>query len=341
MLGGASEGNAHFGDFHVQVYAENENSKLRSLAIGINRGSTLAREHAASGDPFDAIVVYDPLKSGLTGWWASRRHGIPLIVEVNGDYTARVNYITPRGRLAGSIKRWLFMTIERFTLRRASGIKILYPAQIRAFTSSLRSPVIRAFPEFVDTARFADRGEQPEILFVGFPFYLKGVDLLIDAFKSLSRDFPEWRLKLLGWFENIDEVVAYVGNHERIVIHPPVPFHEVPEHVGRCGILVLPSRSEAMGRVLVEAMSCGKPCIGSDVGGIPTVIRDGENGLLFRSGDSADLARALRQLMGSETLRREMGAHGVISARVTFSPETYFAHAAEFYNAVLAARGAP
>ena len=58
--------------------------------------------------------------------------------------------------------------------------------------------------------------------------------------------------------------------------------------MARCRVFVLPSRTEAMGRVLIEAMAMGKTCIASAVDGIPHYVRDEDTGLLFRSGDAAD-----------------------------------------------------
>ena len=336
LLNSEKSATAQFGEFEVLVTADDPSSRLRSWLRRFPDAIKLAEERKRSGRPFDLIVSYDPLKSGLLGWWIARRFGIPLIVEVNGDYTSRANYKDVPSRLGRALKRLAFMSVERFTLSRSRGIKLLYATQIDAFRRASRSAVVRTFPDFVDTTRFADRGEEHVILFVGFPFFLKGVDLLIDAFRQVSDEFPDWTLKLLGWFENLDEMKAYVAGHPRIAIHRPVRHQDMPDHIGRCGIFVLPSRSEAMGRVLVEAMASGKPCIGSDVGGIPTVIRHEDNGLLFPSGDVTALALALRTLMGDAELRRSMGHRGAEYAGTYFSPDAYFQHIASFYQDVVA-----
>ena len=65
------------------------------------------------------------------------------------------------------------------------------------------------------------------------------------------------------------------------------PLPEALAVIRNATILVLPSRCEGLGRVLIEGMAAGIPLIGSDVGGIPFMIRDGENGLVFPGGDSA------------------------------------------------------
>jgi glycosyltransferase involved in cell wall biosynthesis len=287
--------------------------------------------------PVDAVVTYDPLKTGVVAYCAARVARAPLIVEVNGDYTAEANYIDIANPVVRRLKRSVFVRLQRFILRRASGIKLLYPTQIDAFRSALRDPVVRAFPDFVGWQTFRDLGESSEILFVGFPFRLKGVDILIAAFKQVADEFPDWRLKILGWFPDRRPLDAAIDGHPRIVFHPPVFRRELPEHVGRCGVFVLPSRTEAMGRVLIEAMACAKPCIGTRVGGIPHVIVDGETGLLVRADDVGDLADALRRLMRDAALRRRLGTNGRRRVEREFAVPSYVAHVRNFYRSVLSA----
>ena len=80
-----------------------------------------------------------------------------------------------------------------------------------------------------------------------------------------------------------------------------------------CDVVVLPSRTmpswkEQFGRVLIEAMACQVPVVGSDSGEIPNVI--GDAGLIFPEGDVAALTRQLRTLMDDRTLRQQLGAAG-------------------------------
>jgi L-malate glycosyltransferase len=78
-----------------------------------------------------------------------------------------------------------------------------------------------------------------------------------------------------------------------------------------------------MGRVLLEAMAAGVPVIGSNVGGIPSLVRDGENGFLFPSGDVNALEARLRQLLSNPALRESMGARGYEMAHGEFSEDVY------------------
>ena len=81
-----------------------------------------------------------------------------------------------------------------------------------------------------------------------------------------------------------------------------------------------------MGRVVLEAMAAGVPVVGSNVGGIPTLIRDGENGFLFPEDDVRALESRLRQLLSSRELRTRLGDRGRAMAMTEFSDAAYVGH---------------
>lgn len=298
-------------------------------------GVWLALRARLGGPSWDLVVTYDPLRSGLIGLLIARLAGARFCPEVNGCYDSYANYIDDKPGPMLAIKKWLYPRLVRFTLSQADGIKILFPRQLDSFLPALRRPVVESFFDYVDLEPFDNLGEEKVILFVGFPFKLKGVDLLIEAFKRVSPRHPDWSLKILGWFPDLAPFHKAAGGHPKIFHHPPVYSTEMPRHMGSCGIFVLPSRTEAMGRVLLEAMACGKPRVGSRLDGIPTVIDDGVDGLLFRPGDADDLAEKLDRLMGDADLRQALGAAGRERALREFGPHVYFPRLLNFYGKVL------
>lgn len=305
--------------------------KLKYLLYGCR----LALRARFGYERWDLVVTYDPLHSGLIGLLVARLAGARFAPEVNGVYDSPANYLDGGPRILLDMKRWLYPRLVGFTLSRADGIKALFPAQLRNYRERLCTPVVEHFFDFVDLEPFRDLGEEKVVLFAGFPFRLKGVDLLIEAFKRVSPRHPEWKLKILGWFPDRADLDAAIGGHPAIFHHPPVYSGEMPAHIGRCGIFVLPSRSEAMGRVLLEAMACAKPRIGANLEGIPTVIEDGVDGLLFNPGDAEDLADKLDRLMSDEVLRKSLGMAGRIRAVTEFNSQHYFRRLLDFYGRVL------
>lgn len=283
----------------------------------------------------DLVITYDPLKTGLIGLFVSRLLKARFAPEVNGVYTSQVVYTDDKGKLLNSIKGFIYPMIMHFVFKRADGIKLLFDNQINQFKRVLHGKIIKCFPNYVAVGDFKNIKEDKEVLFVGFPFRLKGVDILINAFKKIIIKYPEWKLKILGWYPDPEELNKAISGHPQIYSHKPVHSYEMPAHIGSCAIFVLPSRSEAMGRVLVEAMSAGKPRIGSNVDGIPTVINDGVDGLLVEPENIDDLAKKLDMLMGNPEMRQKLGNNGEIRARIEFTEERYVDNLIALYNEII------
>ncbi len=141
----------------------------------------------------------------------------------------------------------------------------------------------------------------------------KGILTLIEAITKITEDV---RLLLVGGGNLKPEIHARAeagGIARRLDFIDPVPHHDVPAYLNSMDILVLPSLTtprwkEQFGHVLLEAMACGVPVIGSDSGEIPNVI--GDAGLVFEEGNAESLAQKLRQLIQDDALRTELGRRG-------------------------------
>lgn len=285
----------------------------------------------------DIVSTYDPLKTGLIGMVISKILNAKFAPEVKGVYTSPAEWVDDERSLTTQIKKRTYPLIMHLVLKAADGIRLLFKEQVDYFGKILDGKVIQYFPSYVATDRFKNIREEKEILFIGYPFKRKGVDILIEAFKKVSEKYPGWSLKLIGWYPNPEEIDTAINNYKNIHRINPVPSSEIQEHIGTCAVLVLPSRSEAMGRVLVEAMAAGKPRIGANVDGIPTVIEDGVDGLLFESENIDDLASKLDLLMGDSNLRIKLGKNGEARAKRYFTRQIYIENLKKFYFDVIKA----
>src|ERR1700683_648788 len=156
----------------------------------------------------------------------------------------------------------------------------------------------------VDTRTFKpgrQRAVQGRVVFIGdFRDPRKGLDVLLEA----VRELPGAELHVVGQGKGSRQAgVTYTG-----VLQGEALLRELQE----AEMLVLPSVTEAesFGMVLVEAMACGLPVIGSNVGGIGTVISDGEDGLLVPAGEAVALRSAIARLLADSALRTRMGKAG-------------------------------
>jgi glycosyltransferase involved in cell wall biosynthesis len=283
----------------------------------------------------DLVSSYDPLTTGLIGFVISRIHRSKFGCSVRGVFTSPAQWLDGPDGVEKKVKKAIYPVIMRFVFKHADGIRLLFKNQIDCFQNVVQNKVIHAFPNFVQTDWFKNIREDKEILFSGIPFRLKGGDILIEAFKKVSWKHPDWKLKILGWYPNPKELNDAIAGHPQIYHHKAVPHEEMVQHIGSCGIFVLPSRSEAIARVLLEAMAAGKPRIGSNVDGTPTVINDGIDGLLVEPENIEDLAQKMDALMSDEDLRHKLGKAGEVRAGKEFTKDVYFTNLINFYTEVL------
>lgn len=284
---------------------------------------------------YECIVTYSHMTNGLCGVVLKLLTGARLVIEI---VTAPERiYLTYRPR--PTIGERLMAMYSDFCLhvcvRLCDRVHLLAPGLLAPY-KRLRTVPASVFHEFVPVSAIGPRPEAGEryVLLVGAPWYLKGVDLLIEAFRRLSPDFPEIKLKLLGHYPDREHLEALTEGLPQIEILEARPNVEALEIICGATVFVLPSRCEGMPRVILEAMAAGVPVIGSDVGGISYLIRDGENGFLVPPEDPVALERRLRELLSDTELRKRMGARGYAMAHTQFNERAY---AEEFTRMVEAA----
>ena len=139
----------------------------------------------------------------------------------------------------------------------------------------------------------------------------KGQDVLLKAMGEVVRHHPDLQLEFIGdgpSKADCEELASQLGVARNCVFSGLLPHPKVLSGMARAWATVVPSGNEAFGLVNIESMAVGVPVIGSDTGGIAEIIRDGEDGFLFPSGDHATLARRMLQLIEDQPLRERMAA---------------------------------
>ena len=295
---------------------------LRTLArirFYLRKGTELGRQ----GPPIDAIICYGTNTVGLCSILLARRLGARLIPEIPGVPAKAFVLDTPRPSVKNRLRLKLATRLLHAVVKRASGVHTLFPGQV---PESLLGhvPVRRISHSFVPISLIPQSNtDERFVLFLGFPWYLKGVDLLIEAFRSIADAVPDVRLRIVGHFPDREELERRVAGHPRISIEKAVKVPVAHDLISRCSVLVLPSRTEAMGRVLLEAMAAGKPVVASRVDGIPHYVTHEANGLLFECGHVEDLAHQLRRVLTDRDLAHRLGHTGHAMVREKWSEERF------------------
>ncbi len=213
-----------------------------------------------------------------------------------------------------------FRLIERYNLRHIDHAIAGSDGAAAVWREKGYSGPLTVIPQFgVDPAVFApaqgrhDRGRGFVVGYVGRLVAEKGVDLLLEAISGLTGSH---RLIVLGAgpeLGRLKELSRRLGLDERVVFEGWLASPRMPNFYRGLDVLVLPSRSrpnwiEQFGRVLIEAMACGVPVVGSDCGEIPQVVDDA--GLIFPEDDAAALREHLVRLMRDPDLWAALSRRG-------------------------------
>jgi glycosyltransferase involved in cell wall biosynthesis len=162
-------------------------------------------------------------------------------------------------------------------------------------------------------ARLGLRDDRPVVAYVGRLVAEKGIDTLLYA-AAAARSSPQVVLVGSGPQQaGLEALARQLGILDRCCFIGPVVYDTISDYLNLLDVFVLPSRTtrdwkEQFGRVLVEAMACKVPVVGSDSGSIPEVV--GDAGLIFPEGDARALAAAIDDLAACEDLRRTLSERG-------------------------------
>ena len=235
-----------------------------------------------------------------------------IVADIHGDPAAPARlYGSPRRRTLAPLAD----AFARFGLRRSDGVRT-----ISAYTSQL----VRAagaeptaeFAAFMDLEPFLETPpgplpHRPTVLFVGVLERYKAVDVLADAWRLVAPRVPDATLHLVGRGTLRDVPQRLLAElPEQTCWTESLTTSEVARALDDATVLVLPSRSEGLGRVVVEAFCRGRCVVGSRVGGIPDIVEDGTTGLLVPPENPDALAEALVLVLSDPQLAERLGAAG-------------------------------
>jgi glycosyltransferase involved in cell wall biosynthesis len=265
----------------------------------------------------------------------------PLIVHLEGSMTVSTleqhRHVRPLTRF-----------FERRTVNLADAISAAsgYCAQATLSALGVRPRPVRVFPNSVDATRFvpAPADVEPQrVLFVGKLNRLKGLFVLADAMRRVFARVPDATLTLIGG-DHVEDGTSCSrrfldgfspSEQARVQVLGCLTHAEVAREVGRCGVLVLPSLTDMCPTVVLEAMSCGRPVVASNRGGIPELVQDGRTGLLADPDLPATFADALIRLLTAPDTANGMGTAGRQAVLTTFTSEAVVNGLQRFYDELI------
>jgi len=306
--------------------------------------SVLQLQKILQQEKIDLIHLHGS-KTALLGHLAAR-----LAKTQHTVFTAH-NFILDNYR--SQKQKWFFSRLEEYLTTSSSKIITVSQALAKELKQrqKIAAPKVVTIYNGVELSRFQpgvpDLSWKKELGFLENDFIVgtiarlipeKGVQYLLESALWIAAQRPQLKINFLvvgdGPFRSYLEAMSRkMGLQERVVFTGQ--SEKVQELLKIMDVFVLPSLSEGLGIVLLEALAMQKPVIGSSVGGIPEIIQEGVNGFLSPPGDPLALAAKILRLLGNPLQRKKMGEAGRKSVEKNFSSEKMITETERLYLELL------
>jgi glycosyltransferase involved in cell wall biosynthesis len=312
---------AHFGTLASRpgAYLRTLGQALRHRPPGL-RGFALSLAHFAEA----VLLARELSRRGITrlhnhfansgatvGYLAARLAGMPWSFTMHG--ISETDY--PTGLLLGrKIEAADFVACVSY-FGRAQAMRLV------ATEHWDKIHVVRCGLQLGWLPQHASQGPAKEIISVGRLSPEKGQAGLIQAFASVVRESPELQLKIVGDGPDRDQLrdlSEYLGLQRNVTFAGRCGEEETLERIAKADILILASFMEGLPIVLMEAMAMGTAVIASRVAGIPELVKDRENGLLFTPSDWDDLALCMRKIISDDQFRERLATNARAAVAAEF-----------------------
>jgi glycogen(starch) synthase len=294
----------------------------------IKRIEELCREYR-----IDLVHGQSPSSFGYACFHKKR---LPFVVTLHstsfGEISSFLKMLTLRTSLSEAynslVVQCLWATLTRFECRRADKVITVSKSLAREAVDFYGIPqdkvvAIHNGVNLFDDPPIEKQNGRYVILYVGRLVQEKGVEYLIGAMPSILTEFPEAKLQLVGdgnHRRRLKSLTQKLKVAESVDFSGIVPSDMLYSLYAHANVVVQPSIYESCGIPVLEAMSIGRPVVGTRAGGIPELVKNGETGLLVEPGSSVQLATAITTLLTNQSYSVKLGEKGrsVVTAHFTW-----------------------
>lgn len=295
---------------------------------------------------YDLILIHSSFcDPGRMAAKVAKRIGIPYIYYTHGGFEPWAL------KQKFWKKRLYYYLVEKRILQGAAGVVVCNAAEAKQLQSLGINTLTRRIPWGVDLPDlghlpfrerlrelFPTLSNRPFILFLSRLHPKKGLDLLIPAFGTLAREFPDWRLVLAGPDEagyqtHLERLISNLGLEQRILFTGLVSGEDKAALLRQAEFLVLPSYSEGFPVVVAEALGYGRPVVITTTCYVPEVAEK-EAGIVVPP-EINSLTNALREMMRDEGLRLSCSQNALSLAQGHFTWEAVAERTMAFFQEVI------
>lgn len=322
----------------VKVFPTDSFSRFNYIFDAYKIGEALFRQNN-----YDLIDVQDPFFTGLVGHWLKKKFKKPLEIHFHGDFWGN----------AFQSEAGLFqLLLSKFIARKADGIRVVSSGiKEKLVKRGIPSEKIAVIPTPVDVEKF--KASEPEkvkqikdtyfnkkiILYAGRLVKVKNLSLLLKAVARIRNSKHNIVLLIIGdggERAKLKRMVGRLGIEDVVVFISSAPQKDLVNYYHAADVFVLPSFSESLGKVLIEAGAAGCPVVSTETTGARDIVVDGRTGYLTPINDeNAVVEKILKVLRQDESERQEMAKNAQRILGEKFSQEKSIEKVVTFWNKLI------
>jgi len=225
------------------------------------------------------------------------------------NYRKSTVIVPPSDEVARSLRRWFFLSSNK--------IKTIYNGvDTNRFRPDIKAQerILGKYPQLLGKS---------VILFLSHVTRQKGLHLLIQIAPSLILQHPNLMIMVVGggnYFEEAKRLSLQLGVADHVLFTDMVDIDSIPDYINSADIFVLPTlRKEGLPLSILEAMACKKPVITTNIGGNPSVVKNGVNGILVPPANTDKLEKSIQLLLRDQNLASRLAQNGYESIIKNFS----------------------
>jgi glycosyltransferase involved in cell wall biosynthesis len=249
------------------------------------------------GIVFDLVHAHFTWSSGYVGARLKEKYNIPFVVTAHGEDIYSLPFKDPVWKK--NIEYVLnsadaIITVSRRNLECIRKLDVTTPVHL--IPNGFRNDLFCPKDQTDAREKLGLPQDRRIILTVGILEKVKGHRYLVDAVSTIIRQRKDVLCVIVGdggERSSLEDQISSLGLADHVILAGMRPHDEIPLWINACDIFVLPSLDEGNPTVLFEALGCGKPFIGTRVGGVPDIITSDVFGLLANSADPADLTEKI------------------------------------------------
>ena len=280
----------------------------------------------------EIVCFQDPVSSFFSMLVVKSRHrNVKIIVETHGDFIETLglekNLLIPR------VYKYIFMKLSRYTINNADIIRAVSSSTEAQVKEINKEKDIVRFPAWVDFDDFKDLDvnrnaeENFQILFIGSVTDRKKPHLIVEAMKLINQDNIEFLIvgptPNLKYLESLKNLISSYSLDDQVKFFGSVDRKSVKTFYSKVNLMILPSVSEGLARVIFESQATACPVLVTDAPGMGDIVIEGQTGYIFESNSIESLASKIKEVEGNYEEATHIGSNAKDFILSNYSAENF------------------